>query len=65
MDDASSTNPMFVAFFFMLRCLVPLLIMLGITYLLKRLGFITEAPPPPPEEENGNNHNGKGGLAHV
>jgi hypothetical protein len=66
MEDASTTNPLFVALFFVLRCLVPLLVMLGITYLLKRLGFIAESPPPPPEENNDDNHNNsEGGFAHV
>ena len=65
MDDASTTNPLFVVLFFALRCLVPLLIMLGITYLLKRLGLIAASPPLPPDENNGNNQNGEGGLAHV
>jgi hypothetical protein len=80
MDEASTANPLFVVFFFVVRCLLPLLIMLGITYLLKRLGLIAESPPPPPDENNdnprpsneqpatseplSNNHN-EGGLAHV
>jgi hypothetical protein len=63
------TNPLFIAFFFVLRCLVPLLIMLGISYLLKRLGLIAE-PPKPPQQLESNNHsphndNGEGGLAHA
>ena len=51
---------------FVLRCLVPLLLMLGVSYLLKRLGLISPPPPPPPDRDNGNNHdksNG-GGVAH-
>ncbi len=52
---------------FVLRCLVPLLLMLGISYLLKRLGLITPPPPPPPDQNNGHNGNNKnngGGVAH-
>jgi hypothetical protein len=70
MENANS-NPFFVALFFIVRCLVPLLIMLGISYLLKRFGLIAPPPEPPPDQDNGNNNgdhhpnNGEGGLAHV
>jgi hypothetical protein len=53
-----------------LRCVVPLLLMLGVSYLLKRLGLITPPPPPPPDRDNGDNGNGGnnktngGGVAH-
>lgn len=65
-------NPLIVVFFFILRCMVPLAIMLGISYLLKRFGLIAPPPPTPPEYRNGNddnnhlpnNHNEEGGLAH-
>ena len=54
---------------FAVRCLVPLLLMLGVSYLLKRLGLITPPPPPPPGQNNGNTSNGNGnsnggGVAH-
>ncbi len=62
--ENTNSNPLFVALFFVLRCLVPLLVMLGISYLLKRLGLIAPPPEPPPDRDNGNNHNG-GDLAHV
>jgi hypothetical protein len=61
-------NPLVIAGLFILRCLVPLLIMLGLTYLLRRFGLIRQPPPPPPDENNGNgnhnNHNDEGSLAH-
>jgi hypothetical protein len=66
MDETNST-PVVIAIFFLLRCIVPLVIMLGISYLLKKLGLISETPKPPPEE-NGKDHssnNGEGGFAHV
>ncbi len=70
--ENANTNPFFVALFFIVRCLVPMLIMLGISYLLKRLGLITPPPEPPPDSDNGDNNgdhqhpnNGEGGLAHV
>lgn len=60
----SAESPIVVALLFVARCVVPLLVMLGISYLLRRLGLIAEAPPPPPDKNgNGNNHNGEG-IAH-
>ena len=49
-----------VGLFFMARCLVPLLIMFGISYILKRLGYIKESPSPPPEYRNGGDEYNKG-----
>ncbi|HEY5574184.1 MAG TPA: hypothetical protein VIK64_14280 [Anaerolineales bacterium] len=49
-------NPVIIALMFFLRCLVPLAIMLGISYLLRRYGLITAPPPPPKELDNGNNN---------
>jgi hypothetical protein len=62
-------GPIFLieALLFVLRCLVPLLLMLGLSYLLKRLGLIKPPPPPPPDRDSGGNDNHKtseGGVAH-
>ena len=67
MQEATE-GPIFLveALLFVLRCLVPLLLMLGVSYLLKRFGLISPPPPPPPDRDNDNNHdksNG-GGVAH-
>jgi hypothetical protein len=60
-------NPWIIALMFVVRCLVPLLFMLGLAYLLRRWGLIKEPPAPPsdfdqprgkPENDN------EGGLAH-
>ena len=56
MGDASA-NPVFVAFLCILRCLVPLLLLFGISYLLRRLGVIAK-PAPPPEEYQKSEDNG-------
>jgi hypothetical protein len=49
-------NPTIIVLMFLARCLVPLLIMLGISYLLRRYGLIRPSPPPPKELDNeGNN----------
>lgn len=64
--DEVSTNPLIVPLFFIIRCLVPLIILLGISYLLKRLGVIAESPKPPEGWNNNNNHsNGEEKAAHV
>lgn len=49
-----STSPLIVALLFILRCLVPLAILFGISYLLRKLGLVAETPEPPSGyEENG------------
>ena len=68
--DRSAANPLLVGLFFILRCLVPLFLMLGVSYILKKLGFI-QAPPAPPagwengaDEKDNDTPNHSGGLAH-
>lgn len=56
MDGA---NPLILTLMLVARCLVPLFIMLGLSYLFRRLGLIQEPPPPPAESET-NNHTLKG-----
>ena len=52
--NETATNPVFVALLFILRCLVPLAILFGISYLLRKLGLVAEPPEPPTGyEENG------------
>jgi hypothetical protein len=64
MENASA-NPIIVALLCLLRCLVPLIIMLGFSYLLKRLGLIADTPKRPDEpSEKDNPNNKKGDLAH-
>jgi hypothetical protein len=61
-------NPFIIALFFMARCLVPLLAMLAISYVLKRLGLLPEQTTPPEEAPNGTNdqdmNDNGGGIAH-
>ena len=71
MQEGAESPTFFIeALLFVLRCVVPLLLMLGLSYLLKRLGLIKPPPPPPPDWDNGNqNNNGNdktngGGVAH-
>lgn len=49
--NETSANPVFVALLFVLRCLVPLAILFGISYILRKLGLVAETPEPPSEEE--------------
>jgi len=48
MNDA---NPVFVALLFILRCLVPLVVLFGIAYLLRRLGLVEVEAPEPADDE--------------
>jgi hypothetical protein len=48
--NETSANPIFVALLFVLRCLIPLVILFGISYLFRRLGLVAETPAEPPEE---------------
>ena len=45
-----SANSFFVVLLFVLRCLVPLAILFGISYLLRRMGLVAIDAPEPKEE---------------
>jgi hypothetical protein len=55
MNDPAA-NPFFVAMLFILRCLVPLAILFGISYLLRRFGLVVIDNPEPPEESDDNDN---------
>ena len=42
-----TANPIYIALLFILRCLVPLLVLFGISYLLRRLGLVVIDSPEP------------------
>ncbi len=44
--EETGANPLIVVLLFLLRCLVPLALLLGLSYLLRRLGWIAEPTPP-------------------
>ena len=52
-ENMDHPNPFIIGLMFVARCLVPLLVMLGVSYLLHELGLLKEAPPPPTEITNG------------
>ena len=56
MDDA---NPIIVALLCVARCLIPLAIILGVSYLLRRFGLISRPAQPPAEYLKGENNNGE------
>jgi hypothetical protein len=56
MGDATA-NPVYVAFLCIARCLIPLLLLFGISYLLRRFGVIAK-PAPPPDEYQSSEDNG-------
>ena len=61
----SLDSPFLVILLFILRCLVPLIILLGISYLLRKLGLVSEPYKKPPQDQGNNNNSiGKGGLEH-
>jgi hypothetical protein len=64
--DRPELNPLIIMLFYVLRCMVPLGIMLGISYVLRRLGLIAKPASPPKgwNDDNGNNGTSEGGVAH-
>ncbi len=56
MGDATA-NPVYVALLCIARCLIPLLILFGVSYLLRHFGLVAK-PTPPPEEFNDSEENG-------
>jgi hypothetical protein len=50
--NETAANPVFVILLFILRCLVPLVILFGISYLLRRFGLVTIESPEPPDERD-------------
>ena len=62
--DETSASPLIIPLLFVLRCLIPLLILFGVSYVLRRLGLISEPPPEPKEEPGNDNNSGKGDLSH-
>ena len=55
--NETAANPVFVALLFILRCLVPLAILFGISYLLRRFGLVVIDNPEPPEEPDNQENN--------
>lgn len=58
--DKATANPLWVGLFFILRCLVPLVVMLVLSYLFKRLGLIQPLSKPPTGWDNGHNETENG-----
>jgi hypothetical protein len=52
--EDQAANPIIIILMFIARLAIPVLLMLGLSYLLKRLGLIKEPPPSP----NNGNQNG-------
>jgi hypothetical protein len=57
MSDQSNT--VIIVLMFVARCLVPVLLLLGISYLFRRLGLTPEEPPPADFEQENNNNGGQ------
>ena len=53
MND-TSTNSIFVALLFILRCFVPIAVLFGVSYLLRKMGLVAVEPPEPPDKRDEN-----------
>ena len=62
--DKGNLAPVYVVLFYIIRCVVPLGIMLGISYLLRRLGLVSK-PPPAPKGWNGENNGSPNNNSHL
>ena len=59
-----SANPVWVTLLCIARCGVPLLLLLGVSYVLKKLGLVAEPPQPPQKDQNEANNIDEGGQQH-
>lgn len=46
-----STNPFVIALFFIGRCMIPVAVLIGISYLLRKLGLVVIETPVDPDED--------------
>lgn len=62
----NATNPIVIVFFYLIRCVIPLLIMLGISYILQKIGLISNPPSQPGKTNSAANEidNNQGDFAH-
>ncbi len=63
--DNSPASPLFVVLLFIIRCLLPIILLMGISYLLRKFGLVSESHKGPPKDQ-GNTPNtiDQGGLQH-
>jgi hypothetical protein len=57
--EQANPNPIFIGLLFLLRCMVPLLILFGISYILRRLGLVAEPPSSEEQDSSGGKGNDK------
>lgn len=53
--EEPAVSPVIVILLFLLRCMIPLGIMLGVSYVLRRLGLLNQRGPAEPTLSEGNN----------
>lgn len=63
MNDPSA-NPVWVTLLCIARCVIPLILLIGASYVIRKLGLVAEPPPPPPSERNGTSGSNEEGLVH-
>jgi hypothetical protein len=59
-----SANPVWVTLICVARCVIPLLVLIGASYVIKKLGLVAEPPKPPSQATNETNNTVEGGLIH-
>ena len=59
-----SANPVWVTLLCIARCVIPLIFLLGVSYVLKKLGLVKEPPQPPQQDQNEANNTNEGGHPH-
>lgn len=62
--DNSQASPLLIILFFLIRCLVPLIILLGISYLLRKFGLVSDSQKRTPKDKGNHNTLDQGGLQH-
>jgi hypothetical protein len=56
-----TANPVYVLSLCVLRCVIPLLVLLGMSYIFRRLGLVKSPPVPPNSNMENSNHAKVGG----
>jgi hypothetical protein len=64
--DKPDLNPLIIFVFYFLRCVLPLGVLLGFSFLLRKLGLIQKSPNPPKDwnDKNSDIVSSNGDFAH-
>jgi hypothetical protein len=56
--DSATANPLYIVLLCVGRCLVPVVILFGVSYLLRHFGVIAKPTPPPDGYQQSDEDNG-------